>query len=638
MKITIKREQRRACPDLPNVSNLRNEGAKAKRMITNRGWRRYLAATPLRLLLLAALPAFVLTACSKDDLAPDNTSDGDRIPVTFSAGIKAAGGSATGAAPATRTTGLGNNTWTSTDHIGIIMAMAGYDIGHGENGTDILASNIEYAADKIGTDDKGRSTATFIPVGEHPIYYPRTSKVDFYVYYPHTAKGNNSGELDEYYNYTIDLSDQSNPAAIDVLYADKKEVARSSAPIELSFKHVFAKVTLNVTAGDGVAAADIAALKSEDVKMQFPYSSLVKVQLWNQGETQTSKTAIFPQVPAYKESTASDKTDATFSVIVCPNIDEKTPVRFTIGEETYTVTLDPTVTTTGRWFSGYNYVYPVTVRKKSVEVADEPDIKDWEEEDKGSGSLEMSDMVHIPAGKFIMGSPTNESGRNGDRETQHEVTLTQDFFISKCEITNAQYAEFLNVTGVGANGKANVWGYGERLLIAEKDGGIRFISGKWRPDSKKGQFPVIGVSWYGAKAYADWFGGSLPTEAQWEYACRARSATAYTGGNDAEHGLDDYGWYKDNSGDTTHPVGTKKPNAWGLYDMHGNVWEWCLDTWPGSDYGSDAVTDPVCSGDGNIVRGGAFDADAKDCRSACRNSYAPGQHYSNIGFRVVLIW
>jgi formylglycine-generating enzyme required for sulfatase activity len=123
---------------------------------------------------------------------------------------------------------------------------------------------------------------------------------------------------------------------------------------------------------------------------------------------------------------------------------------------------------------------------------------------------------------------------------------------------------------------------------------------------------------------------TLPTEAQWEYACRAGTTGAYAGD------LGAMGWYKDNSGSTTHPVGQKRANAWGLYDMHGNVWEWCLD-WKG-DYPSGNVTDPTgpSSGSHRIVRGGSWINAALYARSANRLWFSPGFRRNFLGFRVAL--
>ena len=125
----------------------------------------------------------------------------------------------------------------------------------------------------------------------------------------------------------------------------------------------------------------------------------------------------------------------------------------------------------------------------------------------------------------------------------------------------------------------------------------------------------------------------LPTEAEWEYACRAGSTTRFCFG-DKEEKLGEYAWYGDNSEGKTHPVGQKQPNAWGLYDMHGNVWEWCQD-WYG-DYPAGPVTDPrgPDAGEYRVLRGGSWDNDTRNLRSAVRNYYYPDYRSDIIGFRV----
>lgn len=338
-------------------------------------------ATRVALALIAG--AALLCACTQED-TPDAPDSGDRIPVTFSAGIESAA--------VTRTASSGE-TWISTDHIGIIMTRPGSKIGSSSEG--ILYENREYFPSDIGTNEQDQSCATFTCVDGHVMYYPRTGEVNFYAYYPYT-KIDDSGQMDSHYNYTIDLSDQSNPAAINVLFAEKENVTRSRVPVEFSFMHVFAKVTLKVTAGDGLSASDIAALKAEDVKMKFDNSDLVVVQLWSQGKATRSKSATSPQVSAYKESTASDGVDATFSFIILPGNHVETPVKFTIGGKDYTAKLPE-----GQWQSQYNHVYPVTVRKTGANTKSRASvgdricievgtcsIKSWEVENKDRGMVE----------------------------------------------------------------------------------------------------------------------------------------------------------------------------------------------------------------------------------------------------------
>jgi formylglycine-generating enzyme required for sulfatase activity len=207
------------------------------------------------------------------------------------------------------------------------------------------------------------------------------------------------------------------------------------------------------------------------------------------------------------------------------------------------------------------------------------------------------EMVWCPKESFMMGSPSGEEGRDND-ETQHRVTLTKGFWMAKTEVTQKQW---LSVMGKN-------------------------------PSYRKGNnLPVECVSWKDCLVFCRETGLSLPTEAQWEYACRAGHTGAYAGSGK----LLEMGWSEDNSGGQTHPVGQKKPNAWGLYDMHGNVWEWCADWYDG--YPSYAVTNPTgaSSGGKRVIRGGGFGDEAAHCRSAFRAMIDPNEQRQIIGFRPV---
>lgn len=228
------------------------------------------------------------------------------------------------------------------------------------------------------------------------------------------------------------------------------------------------------------------------------------------------------------------------------------------------------------------------------------------------------EMAWIPPGTFPMGSPPDEESRS-DTENQIRVTISRGFWLGKTEVTQAQWKELM-----GSN-----------------------------PSEFQGDdLPVENVSWNDAMEFIDKLNRSgilpagwkftLPTEAQWEYACRAGVPGPYAGR------LDEMGWYSENSGSRSHPVGQKKPNRAGLYDMHGNVYEWCLDSF---DMKKEMVvgiefktlpplkggTDPLGTvGSGRMLRGGGWKSDAEDCRSADRDWGDPDARNSILGFRVAV--
>ena len=219
------------------------------------------------------------------------------------------------------------------------------------------------------------------------------------------------------------------------------------------------------------------------------------------------------------------------------------------------------------------------------------------------------ELVWCPPGTFWMGSPEDEAGRR-DWETLHQVTLTRGFWIGRFPVTQGQWEEVMG-------------GNPSRF----KESG---------PDA-----PVEEVSWDDAQEFCLALGQRdgreyrLPTEAEWEYACRAGSTGAWCFGDDEEM-LGDYAWYYGNSDDRTHPVGRKKPNAWGIHDMHGNVFEWCQD-WYG-DYPEGPTTDPVGpkGGSDRGYRGGGWNYGAGGCRSALRSGDDPVRRRSFMGFRVAV--
>ncbi len=259
--------------------------------------------------------------------------------------------------------------------------------------------------------------------------------------------------------------------------------------------------------------------------------------------------------------------------------------------------------------------------------------------------LNLEKVLVNAAGKtFVMGSPESEPDRYDD-EAQHNVRFTKDFYMSKYEITNEQYAYFLNdieydpdASFIEGEGDSAI----EYVYVKQSDTcGVyyNYKKEKWVPTDDMADYPVSYVSWYGAKAFAEWAGGTLPSEAQWEFACRAGSTTAFCYGNDYGQ-LANYAIYEDNAeSDNASAVGLKQPNAWGLYDMHGNVSEWCLDFFnPWSDEElPDELVDPVSPQPGPfvILRGGSWYSNPASCRSSFRIYGFPDYCTGDVGFRVV---
>jgi formylglycine-generating enzyme required for sulfatase activity len=269
-----------------------------------------------------------------------------------------------------------------------------------------------------------------------------------------------------------------------------------------------------------------------------------------------------------------------------------------------------------------------TLRQENTEITQElatQKDKTKDEMPKGDGGIQSAPnapssdtlvnsigvkLKLIPAGTFTMGEAGSSNESN---EKPHRVTLTRPFYMGIHEVTNAQWKQVMGS-----------------------------VPSNWKEDAH----PAVGVSWKDAVEFCQKLSAlpeerkagrvyRLPTEAEWEYACRAGTTTQYSFGDD-EKLVGDYGWFAGNSVKQTHPVGQKKPNAWGVYDMHGNVWEWCSD-WYG-DYSDGEVTNPQgpSSGSNRVIRGGSWINSAGHCRSAIRGGLIPSIRGYILGFRLAL--
>ena len=252
------------------------------------------------------------------------------------------------------------------------------------------------------------------------------------------------------------------------------------------------------------------------------------------------------------------------------------------------------------------------------------------------------ELILIPKGTFLMGSPTVEAGRNPD-EVQHEVEITRPFYLARHEVTRAQFRRFAEETGYRPQ-RPHTW----MQVTFRGTGGIQ-----------TDDHPAVHVSWDEARAFCAWLSTKedklyrLPTEAEWEYTCRAGEPARFATGQE-EAGLAavaniadaslrrrwagaEWAASWDDGYPFTAPVGRFRPNRFGLYDMHGNVWEWCQD-WYGP-YDPRQRRDPKGPerGSRRVMRGGSWFDESRRCRSANRNHHPPGYLSSNVGFRVALI-
>src|SRR5262249_46078102 len=200
-------------------------------------------------------------------------------------------------------------------------------------------------------------------------------------------------------------------------------------------------------------------------------------------------------------------------------------------------------------------------------------------------------LVPIPPGKFMMGSADKETGRDAHEGPQHEVAITKPFYMGAHEVTVGQFKAF--VTETKYQTEAEKTGEGAYVFTPQGEFKNDPQAGWQRPGFEQADdHPVVCVSWNDARAFCEWLSQkegkkyTLPTEAQWEYCCRAGSQTKFGFGDDDEE-LTEHAWFILNSGMRSHPVGEKKPNAWGLYDLHGNAWEWTGD-WYAADYYTNA--------------------------------------------------
>lgn len=295
------------------------------------------------------------------------------------------------------------------------------------------------------------------------------------------------------------------------------------------------------------------------------------------------------------------------------------------------------------------------------------DLLSGKEADKDSSRSDFRvsgidlDMVWVPSGEFKIGSPSDEAGRDNDEGPQSNILITNGFWIGRYEVTIRQFNIFVETTGYRTGSEIDngmlMW-TGRRLQSRDS---WKFRKGyTWKNTfSDNLDNPVVGVNWNDAMAFCDWltkhessmhrlpegYAYSLPTEAQWEYACRGGTSTIFAFGNYLHSGQANFDGSFPYGTNAKGPfrrkpiqVGSFSPNAWGLYDMHGNVWEWCYDlkfAYPSRKSLSSDLQGPAL-GIFRVQRGGCWYSSGLRCRSAFRNWILPSFKSSGLGFRISL--
>lgn len=621
-------------------------------------------------MMLAALaPAMLLASCGKDEIdktGPDTPGGDIRFEIGF-APQTTAPASANDAfkgenktmqrvgsdSPQTRaaTDAWFNTTWEAGDAIGLFAV---------ESGQSLKTSGNYIHNVKLTYDGSAWSGAAYWPTVASGI-----ASLDFYAYYPYDASASDPTAIafnvhaDQ--SGTTDVSGQqvSNYTLSDLMTAKAAGAAKGS-PVSLSFSHTMAMVQVSVPStgrGWGPGEAMVISVKGMQTGAKLDLSGTPSVEPVQGGK------AVNVNMHRVEKKSDKDYFDKyTYRALVPVQTLKADAGLFLISNE-------------GDLYkaSGPGSDVELTAANAELFTRSLPENK--------------LHTVDIPAGTFLMGSSDGSNIGDGDGtglnttaaepnrevcETQHRVTLTKGFRMTKFEITNAQYAAFLNAVGVRLNGKWSGGTYPKQTLIescsinGRRDWGVRWNAGegKWVPAPGYEDHPVIYVSWYGADEYARWAGGSLPTEAQWEYACRGGQTESlpFGIGNGKKltgdmanffattpydmEGVPDPGSYNDDTWKSYYKNSTTEigsypyDNGYGLYDLHGNVSEWCSDQWAkGTDnYLSLSGTDPVSdSGNYCVLRGGYWTNGARSCRSASRNGQKPNYPDSYIGFRVVFM-
>lgn len=547
--------------------------------------------------------------------------------------------------PATTRTLLSENyesTWQIGDEVGVYAAVTGGTLS--ATASENFLHNVKLTYD--GT--------TWQP--EEKLYWPNTGGTfDFYAYYPYRASATDPSNI--VFSVEANQSTLTSSSQSDLLASEK--VTKSAGEIvNLPFQHMLAMVELQIpyklfnpneiAAGTDInpSATTVASLRRINAQCSL---NLITRDVSNTPIDNWGMSNMWQNIKMYRVEQPSD-----FGYEYAYTYRALLPAQTLLTRDRLFLFVDDSQDLLQL---GYDVETEITLNKGTVTKM------------KCSLVDGGDEVVPIPAGEYYMGSTPEDiitySGYAS--EIRHKVTLTKPFLMGTYEVTCSRFAEFVNTVDVEWDG---LYASGEnpdkKLLMdyANKEyedvtreivaNGLAYneTEASWEPNlASYNNCPITYVSWFGCYEYAKWIGASLPTEAQWEYACRAGETDYYTFpywdyDNDGviDNTLDDYAWNSSNSGGDTHVVGLKQPNAWGLYDMLGNVYEYCSDLYNANYYTSETMIDPTGptqsshTSDLNhhhVMRGGSWYTPASRTRSG-HKFYAP--NFQATGGATVYSW
>lgn len=543
----------------------------------------------------------LLHSCKKDDFVQQKEVQDDQIHFSISINDSnndlSSGSKLAFSAPVSRTDF--STHFTANDSIGVFAVPTGQPLASFGN----LIHNIKITYN--GTDWQSN------------IKWPQGNpNLDFYAYYPYDPQMTNPNN----YKFIVksNQSDSNNYGASDLMSAKSTNINIGST-VSLNFNHLLTLMQVELPATSSTGALP-------DPRLEILLNKIQNTSVFNLSSNRlTANPTVFISIRPYRvEQPGSTSFNGTYTY------------RALVPAQTLPANQDLVMMNQG-------FASKVSKQKNTLQMTGGKSYR-LSVDDFPSDNIST---VFIKAGTFLMGNP-DPSALGYQGGPAHWVKLTKDFYMTKYEITISQYAAFLNAIGARAPQDGLVMLQGEVLYSNVNNESTlpiyNLAANKYTTTPGFENYPMNLLYYASAKAYATWVGGKLPTEAQWEYAARAGSTTAFYFGTD-QNLLTDYAWISENSSYKAQVVGQKIPNAWGLYDMYGNVAELTadkntssniIDLYPTISTADNPLIDPLnLSGSAFIVRGGSFISTKSTANSCLRSAVASGSASYNVGFRVI---